>query len=78
MVAAVVSIIVEYVNCSDHCSIAWIEGVAILIAIAISSGITTANDYAKQKQFALLNNVSEDRKKVNILRDGQVHTKHYG
>lgn len=30
---------------SDHKEIAWIEGVAIMIAVMISSGITTVNDY---------------------------------
>ncbi len=30
---------------SDHKEIAWIEGVAIIVAVALSSGITTANDY---------------------------------
>ena len=39
---------------SDHPEIAWIEGVAILIAIALSSGITTVNDFHKQNQFAKL------------------------
>jgi hypothetical protein len=29
----------------DKKSLAWIEGFAILMAVAISSGITTANDY---------------------------------
>lgn len=48
MVAAVVSIVIEMAT-SDHKEIAWIEGVAILIAIALSSGITTINDYNKQK-----------------------------
>jgi len=29
----------------DHRDIAWIEGFAILMAVLISSGITTTNDY---------------------------------
>tara|TARA_B110000503_G_C6879016_1_gene301867 strand:- start:125 stop:253 length:129 start_codon:yes stop_codon:yes gene_type:complete len=32
---------------SDHKDTAWIEGCAILIAVLISSGITTGNDYSK-------------------------------
>jgi len=47
MVAAVVSIAIEMAT-SDHPEIAWIEGVAILIAVALSSGITTVNDFHKQ------------------------------
>jgi len=44
LVAAVVSIIVETIT-SDHKDIAWIEGFAILVAVFLSSGITTINDY---------------------------------
>jgi hypothetical protein len=33
----------------DHKSIAWIEGFAIFVAVGISSGITTINDFQKQK-----------------------------
>jgi len=32
---------------SDHPETAWIEGVAILFAVLISSGITTINNYEK-------------------------------
>ena len=32
---------------SDHKDTAWIEGFAILVAVLISSGITTGNDYSK-------------------------------
>ena len=34
-------------TCGDHCKYGWIEGTAIMVAVAISSGITTANDYHK-------------------------------
>lgn len=44
--AAVVSIVVEVVVADDDKkNLAWIEGFAILMAVAISSGITTVNDY---------------------------------
>lgn len=52
LVAAIVSIsnilseVVEVLT-SDHPEIAWIEGFAILVAIFLSSGITTLNDYQK-------------------------------
>jgi hypothetical protein len=32
---------------SNHPEIAWIEGLAILIAVFLSSGLTTVNDYQK-------------------------------
>jgi len=31
----------------DHRSTAWIEGVAVLIAVAISATVTSVNDYQK-------------------------------
>jgi len=31
----------------SHRSTAWIEGFAIMVAVGISSGITTINDYEK-------------------------------
>jgi len=50
IVAAIVSIIVEVVTAHDEeKSVAWIEGFAILVAVFISSGITTANNYEKIK-----------------------------
>lgn len=73
IVAAIVSIIVESIQ---HPTTGWIEGVAIVCAVAISSGITTVNDYQKQKQFADLNKISEDRKIVSVLREGKLINLH--
>lgn len=42
-----------------------------MCAVAISSGITTVNDYQKQKQFADLNKISEDRKIVSLFNLGE-------
>jgi len=47
IVAAVVSIVVEMIH-AENKKIAWIEGVAIIVAVLLSSGITTVNDYQKQ------------------------------
>ena len=62
----------------DHRATAWIEGFAILLAVFISSFITTVNNYQKQKQFAALNDISESRKmvvlwkfQVTMIRNGQ-------
>jgi magnesium-transporting ATPase (P-type) len=49
IVAAIVSIIVEMIMEKDHRATAWIEGFAILLAVFISSFITTVNNYQKQK-----------------------------
>lgn len=45
-VAAVISIVVEMIH-NPRKDLAWIEGAAIIIAILLSSGITTINDYNK-------------------------------
>lgn len=39
----------------------WIEGVAILVAVALVVLVTTVNDYQKQKQFEKLNDKKNDR-----------------
>jgi len=77
IVAAIVSIIVEVSTASDdHRSTSWIEGFAILVAVAISSGITAVNDFQKEKQFQKLNLVSDSRKMVNVIRDGKLFPIH--
>eukprot|EP00164_Ancoracysta_twista_P000047 GFYU01000064.1.p1 GENE.GFYU01000064.1~~GFYU01000064.1.p1 ORF type:complete len:946 (-),score=362.31 GFYU01000064.1:351-3188(-) len=48
----------------------WIEGAAILLAVAIVSLVTAGNDYQKEQQFRALNKVKEN-KKVKVLRGGQ-------
>ena len=40
----------------------WIEGAAILAAVAVVVGVTAANDYQKEQQFRDLSKLSEDSK----------------
>jgi len=47
----------------------WLEGVSILLAVVIISGVTACNDYMKEKQFRKLNEVA-NRKNINVLRGG--------
>jgi hypothetical protein len=57
-VASVVSIVIEVgTSDADHRSTAWIEGFAVLIAVAISATVTSVNDYQKERQFIKLNSV---------------------
>jgi hypothetical protein len=42
-------LVVEMIMEEDHRATAWIEGFAILLAVFISSFITTLNNYQKQK-----------------------------
>lgn len=50
----------------------WVEGVAIIVAIAIVMLVSAANDYNKERQFMKLNNQKEDREIV-VFRGGEKH-----
>ena len=55
MIAAVASIIINMIVETDHRDIAWIEGFAILMAVAVSSLVQAINNWQKQKEFDRLN-----------------------
>ena len=75
MVCACVSIAVEEGTATDdEKPIAWIDGFAIMIAVIVSSSVQAVNDYQKEKQFQVLNRISDDRKKVTLIRDSQLFT----
>ncbi|KAF9358659.1 hypothetical protein BGX26_001224 [Mortierella sp. AD094] len=50
--------------------VGWVEGVAILVAIAAVVFTNAINDYQKEKQFRKLNAKKDDRC-VKLLRDGR-------
>jgi Ca2+-transporting ATPase len=47
----------------------WVEGVAIIVAIAIVVIVGSLNDYQKERQFAKLNKKKQDRN-VKVIRSG--------
>ncbi|KAM0487017.1 hypothetical protein ACHAPX_000284 [Trichoderma viride] len=47
----------------------WVEGVAIIVAIAIVVIVGSLNDYQKERQFAKLNKKKQDRN-VKVVRSG--------
>jgi magnesium-transporting ATPase (P-type) len=49
----------------------WLEGVSILLAVAIITVVTSGNNYMKEQQFRKLSEVAA-RKDVNVTRNGQV------
>ncbi len=55
---------------------AWIEGVAILIAVAVVANVTAINNYQKERQFQKLNEVADSRKEVTVRRDGSIVNMH--
>ena len=75
IVCAVFSIAVE-VGTADEGDrkTAWIDGFAILVAVMVSSTVQALNDYQKERQFQILNKISDDRKKVTVIRDAQLLT----
>ncbi|ODV62004.1 calcium-transporting ATPase PMC1 [Ascoidea rubescens DSM 1968] len=52
--------------------VAWVEGVAILVAVAIVVLVGAANDFQKEKQFAKLNAKKEDREIVVIRNANEI------
>jgi Ca2+-transporting ATPase len=49
----------------------WVEGVAIIVAIAIVVIVGSLNDYQKERQFAKLNRKKQDRL-VKAVRSGKI------
>ena len=48
----------------------WIEGAAILAAVAVVSLVTAVNDYEKEQQFRQLSALSSDTQ-MTVVRDGE-------
>ncbi|KAI9498260.1 PMCA-type calcium-translocating P-type ATPase [Zychaea mexicana] len=60
---------------ADEPKVGWVDGVAIIVAVAVVVITNAINDYEKEKQFRKLNAKKEDRP-VKVLRGGiaqQVH-----
>ncbi|KAL9122726.1 MAG: hypothetical protein Q9187_000726 [Circinaria calcarea] len=73
-VAAVVSLalgIYQSVSATGEDSkVAWVEGVAIIVAIVIVVIVGAANDWQKERQFVKLNKKKDDRV-VKVVRSGK-------
>lgn len=54
----------------DEPKVEWVEGVAIIVAIAIVVIVGSLNDYSKERQFARLNKKKQDRN-VKVVRSGR-------
>ncbi|KAF6754524.1 calcium-transporting ATPase [Ephemerocybe angulata] len=53
----------------DEPPVDWVEGVAIMVAVAIVVIVGSVNDYQKERQFRVLNDKKEERG-VKVIRDG--------
>jgi len=49
----------------------WIEGFAIIVAVVVVVIVTAVNDYSKERQFAALSAVADDRKVLVYRNDSQ-------
>jgi P-type Ca2+ transporter type 2C len=58
------------VHDAEHPPVEWVEGVAIIVAIAVVVLVGSLNDYQKERQFVKLNKKKQDRK-VNVVRSGK-------
>ena len=73
IVASLITIVVDVsISDKDHRSTAWIEGFAILFAVFVSSTVTAANDYQKERQFMKLNEEKEKKKTVSVYRNEEL------
>ena len=72
MVSAVVSLAVGiYDDVMQGTNKGWIEGVAILFAVALVAVVTATNNYNKETQFRKLNSVKDDVE-VSVIRGGKL------
>lgn len=72
IVSAIISIVVSLIFAeSSERPIAWVEGGAILFAVAVVTGVTAWNDWQKEKQFMKLTEYSDSQNNVVALRDGE-------
>lgn len=70
MIAAVVSIVVEYFAGEER-ELFWVDGVSILLAVVICTIVATISNYEKEKQFNELDEMTENTYNYDVIRDGR-------
>ena len=63
---AFVDLIVQLIFESHDRATAWIEGVSILVAVVIVSGVTSVSDYQKESQFIALNKFNDSKNTITV------------
>jgi hypothetical protein len=72
IVCAIFSIVVDMSFAEGHeRAHAWIEGAAILIAVAVVSLVTAVSDYKKEGQFLKQLEIEIAGQVVTVLRNGK-------
>eukprot|EP01138_Halocafeteria_seosinensis_P005174 gb/GECG01005291.1/.p1 GENE.gb/GECG01005291.1/~~gb/GECG01005291.1/.p1 ORF type:complete len:1213 (+),score=202.22 gb/GECG01005291.1/:1-3639(+) len=70
MIAAVISLAIGAYEQVESGEQAWVDGVAILVAVLIVSLVSAGNDYKKQLQFLKLESASDSELRVTVVRNG--------
>lgn len=74
---AIFQLVIEMSTAEEHeLAHAWIEGFAILLAVAVVSLVGAGSDYKKEGQFLKQQQIAEDSKLVTFRREGVEETKH--
>ena len=68
---AFVDLIVQLIFESHDRATAWIEGVSILVAVLIVSGVTSISDYQKESQFIALNKFNDSKNTITVKGGGE-------
>mmetsp|Transcript_41233 Transcript_41233/g.62737 ORF Transcript_41233/g.62737 Transcript_41233/m.62737 type:complete len:169 (+) Transcript_41233:323-829(+) len=77
IVCAIFSIVVDMsLATPEERSHAWVEGAAILIAVAVVSVVTAWSDFKKEGQFLKQQLLEENAKVVKCMRDSKENTVH--
>ena len=69
VVCGVIAIILE-MSIEEDKKLAWVEGFAILLAVAIIVIVTASNNLKKDREFNNLNSEADMGKMISIIRDG--------
>jgi magnesium-transporting ATPase (P-type) len=72
ILAAIVSIVVNVATAdAEERNIAWIDGVAILVAVFIAVSVTSIMNYKRDREFQRMNNMADEKKLFTVIRDGK-------
>jgi P-type Ca2+ transporter type 2B len=73
-ILGVVSLIIGATG--DHPEYGWVEGFAILCAVAIVVFVSSTMNYSKQNKFKELQDIHKNRSRVSVLREGDWKSLH--
>ena len=72
LIGAAILEIVLGLTVSQHKDTAWVEGAAILVAVAVVVLVTAFNDWSKERQFRGLQKKLESTQRFSVLRNSEI------